>query len=558
MQTHLIPHLLRKDLRHVALPVALWIALLLIQAILIGTGYSTASLDFGKQMAYTAIAVLIPLLQGLVTLVIVPLVVQDEPLVGSTAHWLTRPIGRSTLLVEKLVFFAGLIVLPPIVINLVVFGVNGVQADDMLRAIPQFLMTGWYSVATLMLIASLTPSFGRYALWCVVIWVVVTVAACAIQFWKFWHGGAEEMVKGTTDLSLAMSRSIASSLFILTAATGLVAWQYLTRRTKQTVILAVVALAGAVGMQNFWPVNFLQAEIRPGKEALFAKGEVALKPVASSIRSHDQAQYNSTAAPQTVIIANIAVSGLPPEYQVQIKNSDAKWVLSNGENLNSVNMSFSLDDVWSARAIDSLLKGPRIANQARPDEDVTADIFTMDTAKYMAVRGLKGQYSATVVIKALKYEIAGETPLQVGGKIDRGSEHATVVSVLRQSDGYRVVMRERKVNLWFSGKHDNAQNYLETMTGKGANSVYVLVNRARGEAFIAEDTAGPNFAAMLTAFAPLVNRTTPVDFKNRDGQPVLDEAWMAGASLVKIERVNQGTYEEKIAPMELPLAVGKE
>ena len=87
-------HYLAKDLRRLRLLVALWPLVVAAETILAGSGAVARVEDLRLQEALQILASLLSLLKLMLACVIVPLLIQEEPLVGTEAFWLTRPIPR--------------------------------------------------------------------------------------------------------------------------------------------------------------------------------------------------------------------------------------------------------------------------------------------------------------------------------------------------------------------------------------------------------------------------------------------------------------------------------
>ena len=62
--TTILPHLLRKDLRHVRVLFTVWFLLLVAKSATVGSGLSAAPDDLVAQAAYAIIMVALPLLQS--------------------------------------------------------------------------------------------------------------------------------------------------------------------------------------------------------------------------------------------------------------------------------------------------------------------------------------------------------------------------------------------------------------------------------------------------------------------------------------------------------------
>src|SRR5258706_13828580 len=107
---NLIGHQFCKDCFRLRVPVALWLLLVLLRAALITPGIAEPGNDLFLQMMFRVLTTLVPLLQTILLLVMVPLLLHEEPLVGTTAFWFTRPIDGRVLFKSKMLFIVGLLI----------------------------------------------------------------------------------------------------------------------------------------------------------------------------------------------------------------------------------------------------------------------------------------------------------------------------------------------------------------------------------------------------------------------------------------------------------------
>ena len=151
-------------------------------------------------------------------------------------------------------------------------------------------------------------------------------------------------------------------------------------------------------------------------------------------------------------------------------------------------------------------------------------------------------YAADFVFRLDRYEVRFELPLEPGATFSSGSNRVVVTDVLRQSEGCLVVLRESFVDLLLdprpgAWRHDG-------------RSAYAFVNRKRQEAVLAQGFALPSGSRMLGSF---VTSSEPDVFtirrvqvrpeapeRSRPDAPRLDAAWLADATLVRLDSVYAG------------------
>ena len=155
----MLRHLLRTDLRRLRLMVGGWILLMASIAAAYGLQpfYST-SLRF----AYTGWLAYTLLFWGmqLFTVVLVPLVLQADPAVGTNAFWMTRPIRPAVLAASKLLLLLMLLVLVPTASMMVLTATYHVPAGEVMRVGLEMAILQTLWVALLMAAWSATVSFA--------------------------------------------------------------------------------------------------------------------------------------------------------------------------------------------------------------------------------------------------------------------------------------------------------------------------------------------------------------------------------------------------------------
>ena len=248
----MILHLFKNDLRRSRVLLSLWGALVLIQSLL--AVWTIHPGDQVVQYIYIAVLKLVPVFQGLLLVVVIPFLVHEEPLVGTTAFWFTRPIRRSTLLKSK-AFFAIILIALPLFAEIAVLAANGITGHDISLAIPEIVMSELKAVVFIGLLAAITPNFGRFAAVGAGLVVSLLLVSFGISWIKLLHisdVGADTAFGVTR----AKSAGIASDIVTIIAGSGIIIYQYLTRKTKTSVILGVVVVVATLAIQSFWIWDF--------------------------------------------------------------------------------------------------------------------------------------------------------------------------------------------------------------------------------------------------------------------------------------------------------------
>ncbi|MEI6560484.1 MAG: hypothetical protein WCO68_00185 [Verrucomicrobiota bacterium] len=536
----MITHLLKKDIRRSRVLLAMWFLLIVAQFALTGSGANPS--DRAMQAAFQMIAVLVPFFQTLLLIVIIPHVVHEEPLVGTTAFWFTRPISPSLLLKSKALFALLLLVLLPLLTEVIVLAANRVTAHDIALAVPEIVMGQLVLIISIALIAVMTRNFGRFAIagaGVLIAWVLVMMA---LQFAKIFLHPETLINAGGDSLSLAKSRGVAGSLLTILAGGAIVAHQYLTRRTARSIAAAVVGVAVVLVVQNYWPVNFLKPAPVDNTRANFDTAAVKIE-FASSPSVSDAMSIRGKEAPEKRVQANIRILGIPSGDVAEVKRVQSKLKLPNGQplavkasNAGTFNGNPDID------ALEAALGGVSVVNADSQSSSLYAQLFAMDAAAYKKNEAQELEMSADIELLVSRYVIAGELPLKKGSRYDRGSEHVVVTDVLNQPNGVDIVLQQRKINLLF-----DRNSLAESSFSNQKSVVYLLVNRKRREAI--QPNSNGNFAVNF-ASSRLKNEPLRLVFgpdQNRSRLlPEINEQWLADAVLVRLARVPVAEFTRQL------------
>ena len=147
-------HLLKKDLRRLWPLLSLLYGMLLLQDVLALRDPLTEEtyLSFGPLQL-----LLIPTVIG-----VVGMAVQQEPLVGTTAFWLTRPIRRSSLVLAKAAFLLAFVLAPLVLSATSIWMVYGLEAERYPLLLLETCGPLVSMVIASVVLAAVTPSLPVY------------------------------------------------------------------------------------------------------------------------------------------------------------------------------------------------------------------------------------------------------------------------------------------------------------------------------------------------------------------------------------------------------------
>ncbi len=533
---NLVFHQLKKDVRRTRVVLVLWLLLVVLQFGL--AGWNVKPGDAVMQTFAETLFGLLTVFNYLVVLVLVPLIVHQEPLVGTTAFWFTRPLSRGTVLASKALFVLLLLALP-ILAQSIVFLANGVTLHDTLLAAPELLISQLCWILIIATLAVLTPNFARFAIVGAAVLIVWYLVLFILQMVLVMRN---PQAYASTLASLTASRGLVSSLVLIAFGGSVVLLQYLSRRFTLAVTLAVASLGFSLLVQYVWPWDFLKPAIHVVDDPGF-KADAIGAPVISSIRTNDQMALRG-GTPLKEVQASLNFKNTPKGYIVQVGTIDSVLKSADGQKipLQPANQQgvFSTSGNIDPDAIELGLGGVPVLNMdnvywsSRP-------LVTLDAGTYGRYAATPLNYSAHFDCTAYKYVAVTELPLTKGARYDRGSEHLVITDVLNQPNGVDILLRQRNVHLLFAPRGQDGSAYMQDQS----SVVYVLVNKARRQAVMQKSNNTFNFN-MTNGI--LRNEPVRISFGPNDNNasnwlaPQLDQAWLADAVLVRLDLTAVATF----------------
>jgi len=556
----MILHLFKKDLRRTRVLLFIWLLLVVLQCALIGT--SARPGDQVMQGVFYFISMLVPVFQTLMLVVIIPLLVQEEPLVGTTAFWYTRPLKRSSIMGAK-ALFAVLLILLPLLAEVAMLITHRVTLHDITLAIPEIILNRLQAVVLLAVLAVLTPTFSRFMIAGVILMVTSLLLSAIFTLLPLWLH-PESVMALANNLSLIKSRGVAQGVLIILGGGTIIAHQYLTRKSGRSLILAGCAAAGFVSIQNFWSWNFLATPASPdfSQNADLSKITISLKHT----NVQEISPIRGIGEPQKSIICTLETNGLPAgcvaiakKVHPSLKLPDGNPVPTHDPNQNYYSSSKFIDAIEFALSTPVVNPG-YLSTGYTPLLGMDPDIYRRNVSQPLVL-------TADVNFIAAHYTVVAELSLTQGAHFEQGSENMIITDVLRQGDGVEIVVQARHMQLLFDRENSDTNNTaVYSMNGK--EDVYLLVNKKRNQAVLTKQNSGMNFSFdSLTNNSRLLQRSLRLPFGREQNNlaPELNEAWLADAKLVRLHLTPIGEFSKQLivekfkldgsnAPLRKPLA----
>ncbi|SDU08367.1 ABC-type transport system involved in multi-copper enzyme maturation, permease component [Verrucomicrobium sp. GAS474] len=555
-----------------------------------------------RQGFYGQVIDSLPLLHSLILFVLIPALLLQEPAVGVSASWLTRPMPRTFVLGSKLASLF-LLVLFPLLGQCAVLASHHIVPRDVAFAGLEIALRELSWIATGTALAVFCANFGQF-----LIAAAILYAAQMFGDW-IWSGIATLLLKVhpvTPSFSpadplahpfLYQSRSIASDLLRILFCLGVLLFQYTTRRTRIALVCAVAGFVLSETALRYWPWDFVDPLVAalPAPTAFDASG-LRVQPDGNHNLS---TQADPKKGPLKSLSINLFPTPYPLDQALSFTSEGGEIVYPDGSRLPLPTMRtmWEFSGIFSSGSI-----GYGGNDQSLPFEaaighlpllnshlwlEQTAnlfDLFTLDGETYDKNEKKLGAATFRLNGRAASYRITAELPLKAGAVAAWGSHRLTLVEVHKpktepappsnaawasrradQGEGISLTLRERTLSLLFQPLRPDTS---------GRPPVYLLVNRKRGEAIQTNDgngynnyiadrvSPGPRNAAnpllskvalggipFETTFPSVLTFGTPSPDRNAILPVPIDDAWLADAVLVRLEPAPDATFT---LPLSLP------
>lgn len=505
-------HIVKKDVRRLAAPVAAWIALVLAGALIVRCsavpGDVVLSGDVnGWLRGLRSIVSLLGVLEVVLAAVLVAFLVQEDALVGTEAAWLTRPIGRGRLFLAKAGAAGLMLIVAPVAVLTPVWLASGFSAGEWLGAAGEFVL---WQVATIVVagaIAAITADLGKF----VIAAVGLALAAMLIAMTSFFDPAK--------DYYLAKTRMVLLWGGLALLSLAVVRVQFGTRKTRVawTVVGVGLALLFAVRVAWPWDLSVIYPEFRgqwPTKADPQRRAKVTVEKIVVPI---DQALPR----PTFVQVAPLAAA----DEFVAPWGGSGHFVRADKR---EVRVAFERGGLWGEEA------AKRLVGMTPKTGAVTWDLATSLPANPEVVEaGVDARMWGMLRVARMRGRVMVEMPLRAGEKSRTGSSFTRVVSIapLGNSARYGVVIEEREAWLAAVSGFDSGSQLSENDPAR--KDCFLLVNRAKGIFKCLHIVEG---GALKRSSLLLTERTLEFDppVQVVDGKRVPVKDWEREAVLVKV------------------------
>lgn len=520
----LVWHIAKKDLRRLALPALLWLAFVGVSAAMLQGMHlredAVRANDYFRWIdGVKAFAIWTSAMHLITCVVLAGYMMVEDPAVGTTGFWLTRPIAGWWMLAAKTLTVAILMLGAPVLALTPTWLASGFSATEWMRAAGEFA-AGWsVFVAVAIIAAALTRSLGQFLP--AVLAVTVGIELVQIPVFGTWRSAPP----------LEVSRQWLASVAPLGLMAVVAIAQFSTRRPRLGWLVLAGGLVVVGSLRAFWPWD-----LTPILPQMWARNWPAAERIEDREAKITVARAEGTLDSGAVVTLRVEDAGAHDGF-LAVWSGEERFSENSGRTYDVV---FERSERWGdgmARRIAGLegatepnewvMKGKILANAARAQGASPAGAI-----KFWLLR--------------LQGRVMAELPLRVGAQMRDGSSELRIVGITEDAarGGWtRIVVEERDTT--FGG----LPNPFDSRTAREADDSrqdrYLIVHRGAGLVLTpgVVDAGSARLNSMLVGVRQL-------EFNAPNG---IGREWLEGAVLIKVrfETVGRFTRSVTMPPVKL-------
>jgi hypothetical protein len=444
----LLFHLMRADVRRFRMLLGVWVLLQILDTIFTGVRPVLAS-DARLVTLVELMATILFLTRWLGLILIVALVVQAHPLVGSEAFWMTRPIPWHALFASKIVLLGTTVVAVPVLCEIVLMVACQVPAAEIARVALQTALFQTLWLLIVMGLSAATRNLARFALAAggVLVGFALLINIAIAVLIRDMPGGPQLTVVTGRSVS-SPTAGIVVLLLLIIAAVLQLAVQYRTRSVRVSVGTGVIAVAIVALIGFRWPV-----QDRPLPVPAWANRESAVRLVAESRtgefrRYEEWSPWNPSGGWQ-MGHARLRLSGIEEGWSpvVQLAEATVRFadgaVLTTAGNGYSSPVPFESNNDPSAQIVMRRVLGvQRVWEESQASEPEAMPAIVMSDAEFRKYSGASVTYQGRFVVSLDHLSIAATLPLQPGVEFQDRGRRLIVERVIQQTQVASVQVRQ--------------------------------------------------------------------------------------------------------------------
>ena len=486
-------------------------------------------------------------------LLLVALVVQTHPLVGSDAFWMTRPIRWRDLLASKLGVLATTFVIVPVLCEAALMLVSGVPASDIPPIALQAALFQCWWLCLFMALSGATRNLARLALVAggLLVGLALLLNVLIAVMMRGMPDGPQ-MGDVTGRAGTSPSGTVAMLLRAIAAVVAHVTIQYRTRSIRAAAAASVTGITLTVLGALYWP---WPAPLLPPPS--WAAQDSAVRLISAAPRGEFRPLDYMTSAWQFGV-APMRVDGVEDGWLTSVKLADASVAFPDGTTLKTAGNGYSTPVRRASRDEDpadglarNVLGVARMLEAPQdPLSGKSAPAMIISQSDFDRYRNATATYRGRFVVDLDHLVAAATLPLQAGAVFQGRGHRILIDDVRRQGRGLLVRMRY----FWSASLFD---------TEPMPNLTFYLRNRSSSEAV----SGSPHEQSHATLGSPMilvtgvssysagpgigfeiVGQTLRFPTRYRPNEPAIELTadWLSQAELVILNTIASGSVTRTI------------
>ncbi|VGO22523.1 hypothetical protein [Pontiella sulfatireligans] len=522
----LVMHIFKKDLLRLRVFLCFWIPVAIIAGI--ASSVRAPADDFAMQTVLRVAMALSAVCQFIMMALMVPLLMHSEPLTGTTAFWLTRPLKKSDVLKSKLLFTGIFFLAVPLLIHATLLAAHQVPFTYILPSLLEKTMGYTGALLLLMAISAMTRNFGFFALTGVVYLVVAIIVGIVTSLSQQF-----QLLENTAPgMAITDTRTLLSSLAGIAMLSGIVWIQYRYRRTRWCYYLLALEF-----LATFWLGSFCNAawfKKPPGtlSKAEAEQVEVLLGKKNSHISDHFSMRRRKVKYKE--MSGDFKFEQLPENGFAVVSRVDAELEAEGRKAGEETAGTRHFSRIVDKEALRSVIEPMQLLDDGSTTY-YSDRLLKVKESDYLAMKGKTGHYTADVTANIFRYKKAVALSLAQGEEFKDGPMRIAIASLLKETKGCTVIIRRQDLNPLF--KRDRRPR-------GGDRFTFLLANPATGEAYLPEDDNGPSITISSSSNFSSFNKF--LRFSSIDKPGDIDDAWLENAQLLAVETEWLGEIEKQV------------
>jgi hypothetical protein len=552
---NLVLHLVRWDVRRFRPHLAVWLLLVAGSAVLDGA-WPVLALNATVRQTVGVAGNLVALAEVLFSIVLVALVVQEHPLVGTTAFWMTRPIPPRALLAEKLLVLGVAVIAAPVGAEIALMAAYGIRAEQIAAVAVQTALVWTLWLGFIMTLAALTQNLARFALLMgglLGVAIVIIGIAVAIMIDRI-----DVSPPAAHDAAIEDPTSgVVHMVLLIVTIIVLLVVLYRSRARALAVAVGVAGIVVAIGVEDVWPWPFLAPRIQlPAWTSDPRMLQLAAIPGTVEV-DRSFSEFSGRPVLWRWTHARVRLTGIAPGWSANVGVRESFVRIDGRESLTSrvpgQAVSVAIDDeerVQRRAVMRRLLEVEEVIDAETPARADPVIVLFARQADLRRIAPATGSYDGRFVVSLVRNEIEAVLPFRPGAAHRNSGyrfsldhiypESGRIVALARESSAYSVFDRRPPRRVAFYLRNRNTSEAIPAQPWQLRTDVTFARFIPFGIAVAESEQSGFSARASSLVF-------------DSHKRVTFDSTWLQQSELVIVRSTEAGAVERRLAIADFPI-----